>query len=384
MSTLPPILLAYWFCLSTLIGQEPLAPSRHWQPGDVWQIHVNLEPAQAALKPAEGKLYVVLQGTEKVDNSLCWKLFLNPEKALDPGHRYFVYLDKDCGLLRKLMRYDPKALAQEKLDLLNYQTLAQGPLALFPFEIMPADSEKAPDDSGLLKWTARHQGSEVFLEGVTRDRQFSDIIVRQTWREGEKWWREYERRVSGRIQLTARLVNPPPDPVVVEKKLAKDRKSLEERLAKAKAEREEFAKLHPLAGDRKLHARLSIVDKSPKLAHVLAQLSVASGRTLTLSDHLSSHEPELGVLEIADARVYAIMELIAARELKDGKWEQSPDGYRLTGTSLALPKTPDKASTPGSSWPWLIYTALAGVVSAGAYWVVRRSKAKKYGKSAAA
>jgi hypothetical protein len=113
--------------------------------------------------------------------------------------------------------------------------------------------------------------------------------------------------------------------------------------------------------DRRLQVRLNVEARHPKLSHILARLSEATGLEMTVTSQRQDHEPDVGHIQPSKKGYYAwqLMELVARKELQQGYWEKNSDGYRLTGRAIeAAP--PVVAASQGKSHfiPGLIVLAL--------------------------
>jgi hypothetical protein len=154
------------------------------------------------------------------------------------------------------------------------------------------------------------------------------------------------------------------------------KKAYDEAVAKHAKAQADLAKFHPLSLDPKLRALLSVVEKHPKLADILIRLGACTGLNFTLADNLTQHDPDLGEWTLPNVPAYSIMEIITDKQLDNGHWEKTPDGYRLTGVSKALPAVSTAPPDLGpANRTWLLYTA-AGLVLlllllSGAYYVRR-------------
>ena len=137
--------------------------------------------------------------------------------------------------------------------------------------------------------------------------------------------------------------------------------------AKATAD---FATHHPLGLDEKLHVRVTVIEKGPKVSNALPRLVEATGLRFTLADNLSHHDPILGYSLPKDTRAYSIMEIIAGANLDNGRWEKTEDGYRLEGGS-PTPLPPRKFNW---FWPALAVAVMCTVVGG---FVLYRRRGKK-------
>ncbi len=245
---------------------------------------------------------------------------------------------------------------------------------------------EAPGSSRRMQIRREEQAPFVVMEMILTDKGVEELKVRQKWLPGEKWWREYERYVKGKKDLTAKLMNPPP----TKEELAQREKS-QAAFLKAKENWERFLKFHPLAADEKLRNRLSVVEERPPVQDLLQRLRKVTGIKLELADNLANHEPDLGSLQLPNMGAYCFMEIIAKMDMENGRWEKIDGGYRLEGTSKALRKTvaggagrsglsAGETSPEPTAAPWrrlidlLVGAAGGGLVGAAAVIAYRRRR----------
>jgi hypothetical protein len=126
-------------------------------------------------------------------------------------------------------------------------------------------------------------------------------------------------------------------------------KIFEEGRAKSADAAANFAKWHPLGLDRNLHVRLTVIAKDPTISELIGRLSTSTGLNITVAENLTRHDPSLGDINMKSTYAYTFMELIAERDLDDGHWVKTDDGYRLEGISRAM--RPPSRTFP---WGWII------------------------------
>jgi len=95
--------------------------------------------------------------------------------------------------------------------------------------------------------------------------------------------------------------------------------------------------------DPRLRAKL-LLQKQPTLRTILRQLGEATGLRFVLAENLQRHEPWWDMSNLREAPAWMVMGLAAETQLRDGRWEKTDQGYRLTGISN-VPKAPPKAIT---------------------------------------
>ncbi len=165
---------------------------------------------------------------------------------------------------------------------------------------------------------------------------------------------------------------PDPEQAKAHKKAYEDQVA---KAAKARADFAKFAKLHPLRLDLKLQARLTVVEKNPKLSDLLDRLAESTGLSLTVADNLRYHDPDLGPIDFKNEFAFSLMEMIAERDLDDGRWEKTDDGYRLEGVSRALRPPPPRSF----GWAWATGGILLTLAAAGGTFVIYRRRSKQQG-----
>jgi len=155
---------------------------------------------------------------------------------------------------------------------------------------------------------------------------------------------------------------------------AAKKKAQDEAMAKAAKKREELIAALPLRSDIKLRAKLTVKQGDAKLADMLRLLDRTTGLRVTLAENLTYHEPKLGMVQFPDAPAFALMELIAATDLENGRWVKNGDGYRLEGVSKSL-APPSPSSHVGFRWNLLLYGTGVVVLALGLivfFWQWRR------------
>src|SRR5436309_2525042 len=88
-----------------------------------------------------------------------------------------------------------------------------------------------------------------------------------------------------------------------------------------------------LRADPALNAYLNVQPDRPKLSHIVAKLSEATGLEITVGEGLKNYDPDYGYIQPSKPGFHAwqIMELVAKKGLQYGYWEKSKQGYRLSG-----------------------------------------------------
>jgi hypothetical protein len=145
-------------------------------------------------------------------------------------------------------------------------------------------------------------------------------------------------------------------------------------LEKAIAKKDEHLRKFPLRGDPRLDAKVSVIGDDPPLAELLERLHGCTQLCFTLADNLENHDPKFGHVKLPNSQACIVMEWMAQKDLDDGRWAKTEDGYRLEGTSRAL-RLPTPRPFP---WGWTT-AALAGaslIVACGFVFYRRRAVPK--------
>ena len=93
--------------------------------------------------------------------------------------------------------------------------------------------------------------------------------------------------------------------------------------------------LYYLRRDQQLRPKLSIAALNPTFAELLDLLRKTTDLKLTVDKSLKHHKPIYGDMQFKDAPAFSLMEFLAEKDIDAGRWEKTPDGYRLTGKTLA-------------------------------------------------
>lgn len=295
-----------------------------WQRGDLWKVEVK-QPEN----PQTYHLFIVVNGVDDIGKRSCWRLFFTPSKESGLQSQV-VWLDKKSGIIRHVSpKYTPPGPTAGSITLSQYQGLIRGPLKGVPFETIP---ETEPQDTDLL-WKAEKkiEGSHLLLVGRLMTDAGEEIVIRQRWVEGEKWWREYERFVNGRQVLSARI---PESSAPSSRGTAPKENILPD-----------GPRLKSLSKDPRLQVQVELVQDNPELEEVLRVLEKGTGLSFQVDRRLQDHRPRLGSVQFRNAPAWTIMNWIAQRDLVDGRWERVEDGYRLTAKeSVARKKEPPPAA----------------------------------------
>ena len=121
----------------------------------------------------------------------------------------------------------------------------------------------------------------------------------------------------------------------------------------------------PLRMDPKLRGKIGRIGPEADLNDLLERVRSTSARKLVLAENLTYHDPKFAGVVVVDAPAWMAMELLAKRDIDDGKWIKTEEGYRLEGVSKSLRTPPVGTPFP---WTWVIagsavsVTAIAGVV----------------------
>lgn len=278
----------------------------------------------------EAKLYVDLEfiGIETIGPKevACQRVEITIKKRTPhvPGSfKYTIFIDPDTGWPRRTNERNIEL--QYLTDNTKTAFVISPNVSHLPLEFFPpfGTGEKRLEGKLLdLKLAWPKDAEFHYTAAYFKDRQKNDILIRQKWRPGRKWWNEFVRYVNGRKNLVARVI--PELPAEITKK-------------QAKAETKTFS--FPLRLDRRLTAAVPITDPRPKFDALLLQLCAATGLKIMVSDSLSKHDPYIGYMQTDPKdgwKAWEIMELLERRGIENGKWQKTAVGYVLHGKPKVL------------------------------------------------
>ncbi len=280
-----------------------------WKPGDGWELTL-VEPA-ADGNPRSYPVRVAVTAVQRLRDHDCWRVEMIPPADLGIGVR--VLVDPDTGLVPALFPRDK--FIEKKVATPAGLPLANAPPS-WPIEVLPFFKPgvfRSTDSAWRLSVTADRAPEATVWQAQLFQGDREVLLVRQKWRDGEKWWDEYERYAEGQLRLSgrraARTVTPYP---------------------------------YPLRLDSRLAARVPLRNSTPEVKDLLHALSQATGLTVTLDPALESHNADYGVLQSGKQglRAWQVMELMEREQLLDGRWAKTETGYTLSGRSTAHGKSP--------------------------------------------
>jgi hypothetical protein len=103
---------------------------------------------------------------------------------------------------------------------------------------------------------------------------------------------------------------------------------------------------------------------------IISRIILVTGLNIEVSQGLADHDPDLGIIQPRKLPAWMVMSLVMEREVKDGQWEKTSNGYRLVGSSLAVPR--EKPPELGVLFATLIFLLVA--CTALGYALLRRHK----------
>jgi hypothetical protein len=83
----------------------------------------------------------------------------------------------------------------------------------------------------------------------------------------------------------------------------------------------------------KLQVQVRLVKDHPALSEILTLLRESTGLILEVDEGLHNHAPRFGSVQYPQTQAFTLMEMVAKRDLTDGRWIDIPGGYRLVGTT---------------------------------------------------
>jgi len=343
-----------------------------WKVGDSWELQVEAYARdQVGLQtppskpPARYSIIVRVAGSEKSDGLDYWQVDFSPlDAALSEGkesHRVLIR-QKDGWPCRILRQGESLGTLFDDID--GLPVITGAPLGL-PAELFPL-AKTASSKLGGFRLSLRlikreHQDVQVQEAFVSRgDRH--EVVVKQVWRKGEKFWREYERHYKGRLDLRAK---------VAASSIAS--------LADGSSDNHDGdivgADPFGLRTDPRLRKRMTVKLTSPNLPTILAHLERAAGVNMTSEESMASSTPIMGSVVWHNVQTYDIMTQIAQADSVQGRWEKVGDGYRL----MAGPHSVNAAESDNSAGGNLIVFAvgIGGAVVVGLYLLRYMSRRKQ-------
>jgi hypothetical protein len=203
-------------------------PWRAWQVGQSWQLDVRLysrawlddafRPRSARQAPTPARpvarypVHVRVAESEAVDGQECWRLEFTPGRGAPAtiGGPHHVWVDRRDGAPRRLARGD-LVLGRAVEEFQGRPVVTAAPEG-FPVEFLPwaaTPPVRSSWSTATFQLLRRTAGQATVLEGLLLRAERHELAVKQVWIEGEPFWREYERYVRGRKDLSAALVPGP-------------------------------------------------------------------------------------------------------------------------------------------------------------------------------
>jgi hypothetical protein len=372
-------------------GDAVAQPIPAWKLGDGWHICVEYFPSPPKDKQADKALendkhrklspeihrydmHVVVLGTEKVDGANCLKIdFLIPSPVPPAGltGRYRVCVDGDDGWPRKAFSFrDYRNLSIQQFGKARLLTVApEGyPIEVLPlFEPTESDGPKSPFVLNLTN--DKEKGTRT---AILRAGEDNEVEIRQTWKEGEKWWQEYERYRRGRLDLRARIVPkliakaPDPNPA-----LKKEEPANRPTNAKPAPVTIVDHTKNPLRADPRLQVNVTINLREPNVQDVLSHFTKATGLSFTTEEDADISAVVFASINWVNTPVWSAMDHLAESSKIKGRWEKIDGGYRLETSALTIQR-------PGRfPWVWIAVGLLATATLAGGAFVVYRRRRQK-------
>jgi len=293
-------------------------PPKAWTGNDVLRLAVEKWPSSKngpkATKPTATYTVDVRHITDPNAEDLWWLMRFDlsdsaPRNLRRPCHAWIL---KDKGWLSMVRLGDADQETKEVLSINGASALVQ-PLDGFPLELLlpSLPATKLTTDRATLEVLREDDGDSVIMVAVISIRGQDQVQITQTWKKGERWWREYTREINGRKDLHAKFVS------VL---------SLEQ-VGREKALREDYNAF--VCWDKRLAVKVNVAGDNPKLSEFLAVVQKAAGVTLTLDESLRGYEPEFGSCTFRDCPAWVIVNFVARYGYHKARWEEHKGGYRL-------------------------------------------------------
>lgn len=225
------ISFAVWFCFFCVInngwGQSVEAPK--WVVGDTWDVDIilysrgwGLAFSDPKMEERKHKPHVLARYTVKIAVTAdlkcrdidCWQLdFIPMEKDKTPPgireQKFRVFVSKENGSMIDIVCLSGENFGEPKpRDIDGITILRYAPYG-FPLEIIPWSTNKFTGVNKTILTVAKNEsilGNEKHKELIVRQGTNEVPRITQKWAKGAKWWSEYERYISGHIELQAKLI----------------------------------------------------------------------------------------------------------------------------------------------------------------------------------
>jgi Leucine Rich Repeat (LRR) protein len=327
------------FASSAIHGQTELSkvPPKDWKANEVLRLSVEKwslpRNGTKAAKPAATYSVDVRHLTNPTAEDPWWILQFEPPDSAPKILRAScsAWILKDKGWISKVRQWNPGISEQEDKEVLsiNGASALVRPIAGLPLELLPPtlSKNKYVTDRATVELLREDDGDAVIMVAVINIRGQDQVQITQTWKKGERWWREYTREINGRKDLHARFVS------VLSVEQAAKEKAL-------RADCNAF-----VSWDKRLAVKVNVFNDNPKLSDLVAVVQKASGVTLTVEDSLRGYVPDFGSCQFRDCPAWVIVNFIANHGYHKAKWENHKSGYRLTlattMTDAGLKNLPD-------------------------------------------
>src|SRR5262245_1176579 len=269
-----------WSALGSVAtaGQEPGLQFADWRVGRSWNVVV--EP-MAQPDPARYRFGVHVGNPEQVDGVECWRVIFVPGDHM-PGEiprHLALFVDKHQRWARRGFPLPLTPTREFDIRTIDQATVVTNAPDDVPIELFPlAPARDFSSTAGLIKLESIRTENETFATLTYLVDSQQKLRVRQRWRDGDGWWRYYEKHVDGKLRLRARAFNAPP---------------LEDIFAKLPPSSKIID--NPLRFDERLSPTIHVGPRKTSVEHILELLRGATGLDITLGDSLKDHQPDFAV-----------------------------------------------------------------------------------------
>lgn len=197
------------------------------------------------------------------------------------------------------------------------------PMDVF-FAAMDYDQTEFVGANGRLTMKKEQSGKQITLEAAYKPDKGEELRVRQVWRQGEKWWRVFERYRDGKQELRAWI----PDDYFAQQEEKERRPAVPNK--ELPAAREDECELR---GDPRLRVPLNLQLQQPTVEQVLQHLRGATQVDLERDPELDGGTLAFGSLALTNVPAWQVMMQLAACPSVAGRWQKTDTGYHLIATS---------------------------------------------------
>jgi hypothetical protein len=292
-------------------------PPRDWKSTEVLRLSVEKWPAaikggretRPAAYTVDVSLLDIPTGTD-----LYWILRFDTSASAPKDLRgsRTAWVVKDGGWIAKIGSDSTREAERRVLSINGASALVQ-PMDGVPVELLlpTLSKKKYVTEEATLEVLREEDGDGVIMVAIINIRGQDKVQITQTWKKGERWWREYTREINGRKDLHAKFHSVLTTTQVWQEKALRENPNA-------------F-----LTWDKRLAVQVTLVKDNPKLSDLVDLIQKAAGVTLVVDDSLRGYEPQFGSCQLRDCPAWVVVNMISEYGYHKARWHDHNKGYRL-------------------------------------------------------